>query len=61
MSAKFGPGGNGDAFRLAGYRSTVDAPRWLSSIGLTAYEYEAGNGLSASEGTLKLIGAEAQA
>ena len=56
MSAKFGPGGNSDAFRLAGFSTTLDAPAWLSSIGLDSYEYEAGNGLSASPYTLAEIG-----
>ena len=58
--AKFGPGGNSEAFRLAGYKSTLDAPPWLSSIGLDAYEYEAGNGLSASPSMLLAIGEEAR-
>ena len=52
MKAKFGPGGNSEAFKSAGFFSTVDAPMWLSSIGLDAYEYEAGNGLAASVPTL---------
>ena len=56
MKAKFGPGGNSDAFRLAGFTSTLDAPAWLSKIGLDAYEYEAGNGLAASAPTLAAIG-----
>ena len=59
MSAKFGPGGNSDAFRDAGYSSTLDAPAWLSSIGLDAYEYEAGNGLTAGAYTLAEIGKRA--
>ena len=59
MSAYFGPGGNSDAFRLSGYKSTVDAPSWVKSIGLNAYEYEAGNGLSASPKILAEIGKEA--
>ena len=58
MIARFGPGGNGEAFRLTGGRSTVEAPRWLKDFGLNAYEYEAGNGLSASAETLRLIGDE---
>lgn len=60
MKAYFGPGGNSDAFRLAGLKSTVDAPAWVSSIGLDAYEYEAGNGLSASPSVLSAIGREAE-
>ena len=60
MAAFFGPGGNSDAFRLAGYKSTVDAPKFVKSIGLDAYEYEAGNGLSASPSILSAIGREAR-
>ena len=60
MSATFGPGGNSEAFRLAGYKSTLDAPRWLSEMGLNAYEYEAGNGLSATSATLAAIGKSAR-
>ena len=59
MNAKFGPGGNSDAFRLAGFTSTLDAPAWLQSIGLDAYEYEAGNGLTAGPATLAAIGRHA--
>ena len=58
-NAKFGPGGNSDAFRLSGFSSTVDAPAWVSSIGLDAYEYEAGNGLSAGPSILREIGRQA--
>jgi len=60
MAAYFGPGGNSDAFRLAGFKSTLDAPSWVKSIGLDAYEYEAGNGLSASSAMLAEIGREAK-
>ena len=59
MKAKFGPGGNSDAFKLAGYSSTLDAPKWLRQIGLDAYEYEAGNGLAAGASTLADIGRRA--
>lgn len=61
MSALFGPGGNSDSFRRAGYRSTLDAPRFVASCGLDAYEYEAGQGLSASPEMLAAIGKEAVA
>lgn len=59
MSAFFGPGGNSEAFKLAGKKSTVEAPEWLANIGLDAYEYEAGNGLAATPATLRAIGKEA--
>lgn len=60
MSAFFGPGGNSEAFKAAGYSSTLDAPAWVRSIGLNAYEYEAGNGLSANPKLLAAIGANAK-
>lgn len=60
MSATFGPGGNSLAFKKAGKTSTLDAPAWLKEIGLDSYEYEAGNGLAASEATLAEIGKRAK-
>ncbi len=59
--AYFGPGGNSEAFKLAGGKSTLDAPKWVRSIGLNAYEYEAGNGIAASAAMLSAIGKEALA
>ena len=59
--ALFGPGGNSKSFYDAGYKSTLDAPGWVASVGLDAYEYEAGSGLTASAGTLMLIGQKAKA
>ena len=58
--AKFGPGGNGDLFYAQGGKGTVQAPAWLSEYGLDAYEFEAGNGLTAGEATLRKIGEEAK-
>ena len=58
--ALFGPGGTGDLFYSQGGKGTVDAPRWLSDYGLDAYEFEAGNGVSAGEATLSKIGDEAK-
>ena len=58
--AKFGPGGNGDLFYAQGGKGTVQAPAWLREYGLDAYEFEAGNGLTAGEATLRKIGEEAR-
>ena len=58
--ATFGPGGNSESFYDSGHKSTLEAPRWISEIGLDAYEFEAGNGLRASAETLAKIGAEAK-
>ena len=60
MSAFFGPGGNSEAFKLAGGKSTLDVPKFVSSIGLDAYEYEAGNGIAASPSMLAAIGEQAK-
>ena len=49
MSALFGPAGNADAFYEAGYKSTFQAPMFLHSLGLTAYEYQCGRGVRLSE------------
>lgn len=60
MRAFFGPGGNSEAFKLWGGKSTIDAPRFLAEMGLDAYEYEAGNGISSSPKSLALLGEEAK-
>lgn len=59
MKAKFGPGGNSEAFKASGGRSTLQAPGYVKSIGLDAYEYEAGNGISGTSELLAAIGAKA--
>jgi deoxyribonuclease-4 len=58
--ATFGPGGNGDLFYAQGGKGTVQAPKWVKEYGLDAYEFEAGNGLTAGEATLRKIGEEAK-
>ena len=54
--ATFGPGGNSQSFYDAKNKSTKQAPAWLRTVGLDAYEYEAGNGIAAGEGALREIG-----
>jgi deoxyribonuclease-4 len=56
---KFGPGGNSISFYNSGYKSSIDAPKWLNNIGLDAYEYQCGNGITVTEATAKEIGKEA--
>lgn len=57
---KFGPGGNSKSFYDAGFKATTEAPKWLASIGLDAYEYECGNGINVTEPTARKIGEEAK-
>lgn len=56
----FGPGGNSNSFYDEGFKSTIQAPSWVKSKNLDAYEYEAGNGISASLETFKKIGENAR-
>ena len=59
-TAIFGPGGNSQSFYDAGYKATVQAPGFVAGLGLGAYEFEAGNGLTAGLPTLTKIGEKAR-
>lgn len=58
--ATFGPGGNSESFYEEGFKSSLQAPKWLKEKGLDAYEFQAGNGLNAGEKTLTAIGQQAK-
>ncbi len=58
--ATFGPGGNSESFYAEGHKSTLEAPAWVASKGLDAYEYEAGRGVNTSAEVLRAIGEEAK-
>lgn len=57
---KFGPSGNCQTFYEAGYKRSVEAPMFLNSIGLNAYEYSFGRGITLSDETALAIGNEAK-
>ena len=59
MEIKFGPAGNAQSFAEAGFKATVDAPRWLHEMGLNAYEYQYGRGVNIGEETARKIAAQA--
>lgn len=59
MSALFGPSGNSERFYQEGHKKTLEAFAWLKSIGLDAFEYPAGNGITASLATFEAFGKEA--
>lgn len=59
MKPLFGPAGNGDLFYSNGYKASDDMPKFLSKMGLDAYEYQCGNGVRIGEEKAKQIGAEA--
>lgn len=59
MEIKFGPAGNAQSFADAGFKATVDAPRWLHEMKLNAYEYQCGRGVNIGEETARKIAAQA--
>lgn len=59
MTARFGPAGNSESFYAAGNKATLQAPAWLHSLGLTAYEYQCGRGVRVTAETARAMGAEA--
>lgn len=61
QTATFGVGGNSESFYAEGKKHTFEAPAWLRGRGLDAYEYQAGNGLTAGEASLRKVGDEAKA
>lgn len=56
---RFGPSGNPDSFYNAGYKSSVDMPKWLGGMGLNAYEYQCNRGVRIGKETAEKLGEEA--
>jgi len=56
----FGPGGNSESFYAQGNKSTRQAPAWVKSFGLDAYEYQCGNGVTGSDANFIAVGEEAK-
>lgn len=55
---RFGPAGNDVQFYEDGNKRTIEAPKWLSKLGLTAYEYSFGRGITLNDDTAVAIGEE---
>ena len=53
---KFGPSGNSLAFSLAGYKESVDSPKWVKNLSLDCFEYSFGRGVNMSREKAKVIG-----
>ena len=56
---RFGPSGNSQIFYDEGNKKSTQAPAWLKSKGLSAYEYSFGRGYNMTEETAREIGKEA--
>ncbi len=59
MGIRFGPSGNSLSFYEQGYKSSVEAPKWLAGMGLSAYEYSCTKGVNIKEETASILGEEA--
>ena len=60
MEIKFGPGGNSESFYAAGYKSSLDMPKYLDQIGLNTYEYQCNKGVKISEKSARELGENAK-
>lgn len=60
MGIRFGPAGNPQRFYDEGHKASAEMPKWLFNLGLTAYEYQCGKGVSIKEKTAGEIGAAAR-
>ncbi|WRS27923.1 TIM barrel protein [Oscillospiraceae bacterium MB08-C2-2] len=57
---KFGPAGNSDSFEAQGYKSSLDAPKYLHDMGLDAFEYQCGRGVRISQASAAKLGEKAR-
>ncbi len=58
--ARFGPSGNDEAFYEKGFKHSIDAPKYIADMGLSAYEYNFTKGVNLSEKLAIEIGQEAK-
>ena len=56
----FGTAGNADSFFEAGFKDVVQAPGYLHSLGLDAYEYQGGHGITIPQQKAELLGQKAR-
>ena len=60
MQAKFGPAGTPASFAAAGHKSSLEAPSFIKSFGLNAFEYQCGHGVRISEKSAAALKKEAE-
>jgi len=53
---KFGPSGSDIGFTLAGYKSTIDMPKYLKELDVDCFEYSFGQGVRLTSEKAKQIG-----
>jgi len=52
---RFGPAGAGLEFYQADYKKQFEIPKWLNSLGLNAYEYQATRGVKINKSTTQAL------
>lgn len=57
---RFGSAGQSESFYAAGYKSSLDMPKYLAERGLSAYEYPCSRGIRISQETARRLGEKAQ-
>lgn len=57
---KFGPSGNCQMFYDSGHKDSIEAPKWLKSMGLSAYEYSFTLGRFVSDERAKALKEQAE-
>lgn len=61
MIARFGPAGNSESFAKQGYKSSLDVPKYLTEMGLNAFEYQCGRGVNIGTEKAEMLGNLAKA
>lgn len=56
MSAKFGPAGTAESFKMLGYKTSLQVPEYLQKFGLDCFEYQCGRGVNIGEDKAKQLG-----
>jgi deoxyribonuclease-4 len=57
---RFGPAGHSQSFYEQGKKTSVQAPEWLSRMGLSAFEYQCGRGVKISDELAAAMAGEAR-
>ncbi len=53
---KFGPSGNSEGFRLAGFTESIHSPKWVKDLELDCFEYSFGRGVNLTTTKAEIIG-----
>ncbi len=56
MSAKFGPAGSAESFKVMGYKSSLQIPEYLTKFSLDCFEYQCGRGVNIGEEKARQLG-----